>query len=61
MLKSTYNLENVSVQYLRVYCTLTLHYILETFRTERAISNAPLLTKNSMLLSGYERSNDLHR
>ena len=29
MLKSTYNLENVSVQYLRVYCTLTLHYVIE--------------------------------
>ena len=34
------------------------------FRTERAISNAPLLTKIAayvwMLSSGYERSNDLH-
>ena len=35
----------------------------ETFQTERAISNAPLLTKLAadvgMLSSGYERSNDL--
>ena len=32
------NLENVSVQYLGVYCMLILHHVI-TSETERAISN----------------------
>ena len=29
MIKSALNPENVSVQYLSVYCTLTLHHVIE--------------------------------